>query len=458
MADSAMLRFINRGIRFSTTKGAATYVGLKTASDPATSFYLNLPATLPGSTQALTVDPSGNIGYQSLGGGGSVTSVGLAAPPMFTVSGSPITASGTLTLSLSSQAANTLLAAPDGAAGVPSFRAMVAADVPSLTAAKISNFDTQVRTSRLDQMAAPAANVAMNNFSLTGLATPAAAQDAATKAYVDAVAEGNSNKGTARAASVADVNLAAPGAGIDGVTLANGELVLIKNQASASQNGLYVFNGAAVPMTRAANADTSAEVKTGLFVFVSEGSTNANNGYTLTTPAPITLGTTGLTFTQTTGAGQITAGAGLTKTGNQLDVVGTANRVTVAADSIDIASNYAGQSSISTLGTVTTGVWQGSAVAVASGGTGGTSAASARSNLAAAGIDKQTFTNASLTSGILTVTHTLGQQYGQVTLIDENGKQIYTADDVTFNSPTQYTVDLTSFGTITGTWRTILVA
>lgn len=458
MADSALLRFINRGIRFSTTKNAATYVGLKTASDPATSFYLNLPATLPGSTSALTVDPSGNMAYASLGGGGSVTSVGLALPSIFTVSGSPVTLSGTLSATLNSQSANTVFASPDGASGAPVFRSLVAADVPSLLASKISNFDTQVRLSRLDQMAAPTASVAMNNQLLTGLASPTNAQDAATKSYVDAVAEGNSNKGTARAATTANINLAAPGAGIDGVTLANGELVLVKDQTTASQNGLYVFNGAAVPMTRATSADTSAEVKPGMFVFVSEGSTNANNGYTLTTPAPIVLGTTALAFTQTSGAGQITAGSGLTKTGNTINAVGTAGRIVANSDNIDIDPGYTGQTSITTVGTITSGTWQGTEISLAKGGTGATTAATARANLGAAAIDVQTFTNSNLTSGILTVNHSLGKQYGQVSLVDDNGKQIVTLDDVTFVSTSQYTVDITSFGTITGTWRTVFLA
>jgi hypothetical protein len=75
---------------------------------------------------------------------------------------------------------------------------------------------------------------------------------------------------------------------------------------------------------------------------------------------------------QFSGAGQITAGAGLTKTGNQIDVVGTANRITVAADAIDIASTYVGQNTITILGTIATGAWNGTTIAVAYGGTGAT--------------------------------------------------------------------------------------
>ena len=84
----------------------------------------------------------------------------------------------------------------------------------------------------------------------------------------------------------------------------------------------------------------------------------------------ITIGTTAITFSQFSGAGQITAGAGLTKSGNTINVVGTANRLSVAADAIDIDSNYVGQATITTLGTLTTGEWAADDVAVTHGGTG----------------------------------------------------------------------------------------
>jgi hypothetical protein len=107
-----------------------------------------------------------------------------------------------------------------------------------------------------------------------------------------------------------------------------------------------------------------------MFTFVSEGTVNADSGWVLTTNDTITLGTTALSFAQFSGAGQITAGAGLTKTGNTLDVVGTNDRITVNADSVDIAATYAGQTSITTVGTITTGTWDASTVAVTAGGTG----------------------------------------------------------------------------------------
>jgi hypothetical protein len=208
--------------------------------------------------------------------------------------------------------------------------------------------------------------------------------DAANKAYVDATRSGLDVKESVRVATTASVLLVSAlenGDVVDGVTLATGDRVLVKNQDTASENGIYVVqaSGAAV---RSTDADTSAEVTAGMFTFVSEGTINADSGWVLSTNDTITLGTTGLTFVQFSGAGQITAGAGLTKSGNTLDVVGTADRITVNADSLDIASTYVGQSTITTLGTITTGTWNGTDIAVVDGGTGSSTASGARTNLA----------------------------------------------------------------------------
>ena len=217
------------------------------------------------------------------------------------------------------------------------------------------------------------------------VATPTADGHATTKAYVDAARSGLDVKQSVRLASVAPVAIATAleaGDVIDGVTLVAGDRVLLKDQSTASENGIYVaVASGAGAAPRATDADTSAEVTTGMFTFVSEGTVNADNGFVLTTNDAIVLGSTNLTFVQFSGAGQITAGAGLTKSGNTLDVVGTAARITVNADSVDIASTYVGQSSITTLGTITTGIWNGTDVAVADGGSGASTAADARTNL-----------------------------------------------------------------------------
>ena len=279
------------------------------------------------------------------------------------------TTSVTLTLASVGTAGTYTKVTTDAKGRVTSGTTLSATDIPTLTAAKISDFDTQVRTSRLDQMAAPTASVSLNSQKITNLATPTADTDAATKAYVDAARSGLDVKVSCRAATTANITLSGTQT-IDGVALIAGDRVLVKDQSTGSANGIYVV--AAGSWSRSTDADTDAEVHAGMFTFIEEGTVHADSGWVLSTNNPIVVGSTALTFTQFSGAGQITAGAGLTKSGNTIDAVGTTNRILVNADSIDIASTYVGQTSITTLGTITTGTWNGTTIAVANGGTGAT--------------------------------------------------------------------------------------
>jgi hypothetical protein len=208
------------------------------------------------------------------------------------------------------------------------------------------------------------------------------------KAYVDSVANGLDVKKSVRVATTANLGATySNGAGtltnsgtqaalsIDGVALAVTNRVLVKNQTTAAQNGFYkvttVGNGSTNwVLTRTPDADAASELTAGAFTFAEEGTANGDNGYVLATDGAVTLGTTAITFEQFSGAGQITAGNGLTKSGNTIDAVGTANRISVAADALDIASTYVGQTSLTTLGTITTGTWAATDVAIAHGGTG----------------------------------------------------------------------------------------
>ena len=210
------------------------------------------------------------------------------------------------------------------------------------------------------------------------------------KAYVDSVANGLDVKASVRVATTANLGAtysnSAPSTltnsgsqaaiAIDGVTLVANDRVLVKNQSTAAQNGFYkvttVGNGSTNwVLTRTPDADAASELTAGAFTFAEEGTANGDNGYVLSTNGAVTLGTTAITFEQFSGAGQITAGNGLTKSGNTIDAVGTANRIAVAADTIDIASTYVGQTSITTLGTIAgSAQWTATDVAVAHGGTG----------------------------------------------------------------------------------------
>lgn len=189
------------------------------------------------------------------------------------------------------------------------------------TASDVTDFDTQVRTSRLDQMAAPTANLSINSNKLTNVTDPTADQDAATKAYVDNLIDGLKHKDSVRVATTTAGTLATSfenGDTIDGVTLATGDRILIKDQAAGAENGIYTVNASGAP-TRATDFDENSEVQQAA-VWVQEGTTNADSGWVLTNNGTITLGTTALVFVQHSGLGQITAGSGLTKTGNTMSI------------------------------------------------------------------------------------------------------------------------------------------
>ena len=180
-------------------------------------------------------------------------------------------------------------------------------------------------------------------------------QSLANKAYVDQVAQGLDTKPSCRVGTTADLsatyNNGTAGVGatltatsngalsLDGITTSVADRVLVKNQTTASENGIYVVTtvgdgSTAFVLTRATPEDQPAELSGGAFVFVEEGSLNANNGYTFTHTGAPTFGTTDLDVSQFSGAGQITAGAALTKDGNQLDVAVDDSSIEVNADAL----------------------------------------------------------------------------------------------------------------------------
>ena len=237
-------------------------------------------------------------------------------------------------------------------------------------------------------------------------------------AAVDAAKSGLDVKDSVKVATTANITLSGTQT-IDGVALSIGDRVLVKDQTTGSQNGIYVVASGA--WTRSTDANSDSKVTSGMFTFVEQGSINADSGWTLITDGTIVLDTTSLIFTQFSGAGQITASAGLTKTGNTLNVgagtgivvnaddvaltgqalalhnlstngliartsagavtsrsvTGTTDRISVTNGdgvsgnpTVDIASTYAGQSSITTVGTITSGTWNATTIGTTYGGTG----------------------------------------------------------------------------------------
>jgi hypothetical protein len=155
----------------------------------------------------------------------------------------------------------------------------------------------------------------------------------ATKEYVDALKQGLDVKDSVIGATTADINLSGHQT-IDGIAITTGNRVLVKNQSNGYENGIYV--AASGSWARSIDADVSADVTPGMFTFVELGTTNGDSGFVLTTNATITLGTTVLAFTQFSGAGQIVAGDGLSKSANTLNVSDDNITIEINSDNVRI--------------------------------------------------------------------------------------------------------------------------
>ena len=245
--------------------------------------------------------------------------------------------------------ANTILSGPtSGSAAAPTFRSLVIADLPSHPHTLISDFDTGVRTNRLDQMAAPTGSVSLNSQTITNLADPVNTQDAATRGFVEATSQGLDVKDSCKAATTGNITISTAlnnGDTLDGVTLATNDRVLVKDQATASQNGIYIVGSSPARASDLAAGSDAA----GMFTFVEQGTVNADNGFVCTSnKGSAVTGTNNLTFAQFSGAGQITAGDGLDKSGNTLSVDLKANGGLVI-ESTEIGVDLAASSITGTL-------------------------------------------------------------------------------------------------------------
>ncbi|MDP7637200.1 MAG: hypothetical protein QF577_06605 [Phycisphaerae bacterium] len=171
------------------------------------------------------------------------------------------------------------------------------------------------------------------------VSTPAADLDAANKAYVDAARTGLDVKASVRAATTAALTLSSDlenGDTLDGVTLATGDRVLVKNQGTGAENGIYIVAASGAP-SRATDADANSEMTPGMFTFVEEGTTNADSGWVMTNDGAITVGTTALTFALFSVAGTIFAGDGLSKSGDVLNVnVSGTGGIEISSDDLQI--------------------------------------------------------------------------------------------------------------------------
>lgn len=157
---------------------------------------------------------------------------------------------------------------------------------------------------------------------IVNLASPSAASDAVNKTYVDNLVAGLQWKPSVRAATTSTGTMAtsfASGSVVDGVTLATGDRILVKNQSTASENGIYVVQSSGGPI-RASDADGAGELVANATVLVNEGTVNGDTAWTCTTNGSITVGSTATTWAQFGGGGSYTAGNGLALAASQFSV------------------------------------------------------------------------------------------------------------------------------------------
>lgn len=193
----------------------------------------------------------------------------------------------------------------------------------------------------------------LQNQRITSVADASAGTDAVNLQTLQTFVRGLIIKDAVRAATTANVNLSAPGASIDGVTLGNGDRFLAKDQTTPSQKGIYIFNGSGSAATRATDADTGTELRPGTAVFVTEGSVNASRQYVITSTAAIVIGTDGMTWSQFGGGNTYSAGNGLGLAGTVFNVVpgtgiisdGTSTRIDTSVVARKFASNIGNGSS-----------------------------------------------------------------------------------------------------------------
>ena len=295
------------------------------------------------------------VGKGTGGSGGSATTV------------IPIGGKGKFWDKETSYSANFVLAAPSTGAGASSMRLLATADIPSIPHTRISDFDAGVRTNRLNELTVPNAAVDVNSQKVTNLALCTANTDAASKAYVDSVAQALDVKDSVVVATTGNGAIStayANGQTVDGVTLSTGDRILLKDQTSGSANGIYNVNASGAP-SRASDMATGANAA-GNFVFVEKGTVNGNNGFVCTTDTAV-VGTNALVFTQFSGAGQVITGDGIQKSGNEISLDLKANSGVIIS-STELAIDLSASSIAGTL-------------AIGDGGTGATSATQALTNL-----------------------------------------------------------------------------
>lgn len=303
------------------------------------------------------------------------------------------------------------------------------------TASTISDFDTQVRTSRLDQMAAPTAAVALNSQKITGLANGTESTDAATFGQLEAAIEGRKWKDPVRAATTANITLSGTQT-IDSVSVVAGDRVLVKNQSSAGTNGIYV--AAAGAWARSADANSAAEV-TNATVMVNSGTTNAGTVWTQTATIT-TIGTTSQTWVQTG-----SPGSSYTADGTTIELNGNEFRIAATAAGGGLAGGGGSALSVNV---------DDNSIEINSDALRVKAAGITDAMLANAPIKRHetTWTGAGTSA---TITHNIGRRYVQVAVYDPSGVLLHGVN-TTCSSTTQCSVEVNT-APESDTWTVVVI-
>lgn len=305
------------------------------------------------------------------------------------------------------------------------------------SASTISDFDTQVRSSRLDQMAVPTGSVSLNSQKITNLATPTAGADAVTKDYVDSISQGLDPKASVKAATTVNITLSGAQT-IDGVSVVATDRVLVKNQTLSQNNGIYIVQSGA--WTRATDADAWSELVSA-YVFVEEGTTNADSGWICSSNTGGTLNTTPITWTQFSQAGVLTAsniGSGTLAVFKQKN--GTNFEFRTINDTTTI--NVTETNDILTFDVIQSGLslnsLGGAPLSVANGGTNATTTAAAKTSLGFT--TKYSADVGDNTNTVFVITHNLGTRDVLVQVRYASGTYALVETDVEMTSTNTITL------------------